>query len=47
MNIEEVEDIVNWNLSFDIPIQETLKELKIKKESALAHKVEELFNIHL
>ena len=47
MNIEEVEEIVSWNLSFGIPIQETLKELKIKKNSVLAHKVDELFNSHL
>ena len=27
MDIEEIEELINWNLSFDIPIHETLKEL--------------------
>tara|TARA_R110001632_G_scaffold103407_2_gene212031 strand:- start:47 stop:163 length:117 start_codon:yes stop_codon:yes gene_type:complete len=26
--IEEIEDLVSWNLSFGIPIKETLKELE-------------------
>ena len=47
MNIEEVEEIVNWNLSFGIPIHETLKELKIKKESKLYFAVQQLFSHHL
>lgn len=29
MDIEELEDIVAWNLSFNIPVEETLKEFKI------------------
>ena len=33
MDIEELEDLIAWNLSFGIPIHETLKELKIKKSS--------------
>jgi len=47
MDIEELEDLIAWNLSFGIPIHETLKELKIKKESSLYLKVEELFSSHL
>jgi len=27
-NIEEIEDLVGWNLSFGIPIIDTLKEIK-------------------
>lgn len=30
MDIEELEDIVAWNLSFNIPAEETLKEFGIK-----------------
>tara|TARA_R110002167_G_scaffold198187_4_gene401235 strand:+ start:736 stop:876 length:141 start_codon:yes stop_codon:yes gene_type:complete len=28
MNIDEIEDLVFWNLSFNVKIEDTLKEIK-------------------